>query len=101
LAALVQPDVVTSTLAVPAVPAGVVAVILVELTTIKLVAAVPPMVTEVAPVKPVPVMVMAVPPAVEPLVGEILVTVGAARGAVPLNSYAPMLGAVEERLKPR
>ena len=51
---------------------------LVELTTITLVAAVPPMVTAVAPVKPVPVMVMAVPPAVEPLVGEILVTVGAA-----------------------
>jgi hypothetical protein len=78
---LVPLGVVTSTLAVPTVPAGVVAVILVELTTITLVAAVPPMVTAVAPVKSVPVMVIAVPPAVEPLVGEILVTVGAARGA--------------------
>ena len=62
-----------------------VAVMLVELTTVTLVAAVPPMVTAVAPVNPVPVMVMAVPPAVEPLVGEILVTVGATRSAVPLN----------------
>ena len=50
----------------------------VELTTVKLVTTVPPMVTAVAPVKLVPVMVMAVPPAVEPLVGEILVMVGAA-----------------------
>ena len=55
-----------------------IAVILVELTTITLVAAVPPMVTAVAPVKPVPVIVMAAPPAKEPLVGEILVTVGTA-----------------------
>ena len=72
------PGVVTKTLAVPAVPAGVVTVMLVELTTTRLVAAVPPMVTAVAPVKSVPVMVMLVPPATGPLVGEILVTVGAA-----------------------
>ena len=80
-AALVPAGVVTKTLAVPANPAGVVAVIVVELATVKLVAAVPPMVTAVAPVKPVPVMVMLVPPATEPLVGEILVTVGAATAA--------------------
>ena len=78
MAALVPPGVVTKTLAVPAVPAGVVAVMVVELTTVTLVAAVPPMVTAVAPVKSVPVMVMVVPPAVEPLVGEIFVTVGGA-----------------------
>ena len=72
---------VTQTLAVPALLAGVVAVMLVELTTTTLVAAVPPMVTAVAPVKSVPVMVMLVPPATEPLVGEILVTVGAATAA--------------------
>ena len=77
MAALVPLGVVTKTLtAGPAVPAGVVAVILVALTTTTLVAAIPPMVTPVAPVKPVPVMVMLVPPATGPLVGEILVTVG-------------------------
>ena len=59
-------------------PAGVVAVMLVELTTVTLVAATPSMVTAVAPVKLAPVMVMLVPPAVDPLVGEILATVGAA-----------------------
>jgi hypothetical protein len=36
------------------------------------------MVTDVAPVRFVPVMVTEVPPAVEPLVGEMAVTVGAA-----------------------
>jgi len=77
LAALVPPGAVTKTLAVPALPAGVVAVMLVELTTVTLVAAVPPRAIAVAPVKLVPVMVMVVPPACEPLVGEILVTVGA------------------------
>ena len=77
LAALAPPGVVTKTLAVPALPAGVVAVMLVELTTVTLVAAVPPRAIAVAPVKLVPVMVMVVPPACEPLVGEILVTVGA------------------------
>ena len=77
LAVVVPPDVVTNTLEAPAGPAGVVAVMLVVLFTIRLVAATPPMVTPVAPVKSVPVMVMVVPPAGEPLVGEILVTVGA------------------------
>lgn len=76
LAALVPFDVVTKTLEAPAVPAGVVAVILVALTTKKLVAATPPIVTPVAPVKSVPVMVMAVPPAPDPVEGETLVTVG-------------------------
>jgi hypothetical protein len=65
-------------LADPAVPAGVVAVIEVSLTTVKLVAAVPPMVTAVALVKPLPVMVTAVPPAVVPDAGETLANVGAA-----------------------
>ena len=52
---------VTTTLLAPAVLDGVVAVILVALTTITLVAAVPPMVT-VAPVtKAVPVIVTPVP----------------------------------------
>ena len=48
------------------------------MTTLTLVAAVPPMVTPVVPVKLVPVMVILVLPAVGPLEGEMLVTVGAA-----------------------
>jgi hypothetical protein len=46
-------------------------VIEVELTTLKLVMALPPIVTEVAPVRFVPVIVTPVPPAVEPVAGEI------------------------------
>ena len=96
-ATLVPVAVVTSTLAAPAAWAGVTAVMVVELTTLKLEAATPPMVTAVAPVKSVPVMVRVLPPAAEPVTGEILVMVGAGAGAAPLNSKAPMLGAVEER----
>ena len=76
--ALVPPGVVTSTLAVPAVPDGVVAVIEVALTTVTLVAAVPPIVTAVVPVKLVPVIVTLVPPASGPLLGLMPLTVGAA-----------------------
>ena len=85
LAALLPPDVVTTTLAVPAVPAGVTAVMVVELTTVKPVAAVPPMVTAVAPVKLVPVMVTLVPPAAGPLDGLMLETVGGSGTAVPVR----------------
>ena len=77
MAALVPMGVVTNTLAGPTVPAGVVAKMVVESLTKKLVALTPPMVTAVAPVKSAPVMVMLVPPAVEPVAGEILITVGA------------------------
>jgi hypothetical protein len=67
---------VTFTVTAPALPAGVVAVIDVLLTTTTLVAAVAPNVT-VAPVaKFVPVIVTAVPPKVDPLFGDTLVTVG-------------------------
>jgi hypothetical protein len=76
------PGAVITTLADPAVPAGVIAVISVSLTTVTLLAAVPPIVTEVAPVKPLPVMVTEVSPAVVPDVGEMLVNTGA--GAVKL-----------------
>jgi hypothetical protein len=73
------PGVVTTTsLAAPVVPVGVTAVIVVELATLKLVTAVPPIVTDVAPVKFVPVIVTLVPPAVGPETGEIAVIVGAA-----------------------
>ena len=80
-AALTPPPVVTTTLAVPAVPAGVVAVIDVSLTTTRLVAATPANVTPVAPLKPVPVIVTAVPPAGGPVAGAISETVGAGMGA--------------------
>ena len=72
----VPPGVVTCTFTAPAACAGVVAVIEVALFTVKLVAAVPPKVTAVAPVKFVPVMVTLVPPAVGPVFGDTVVTVG-------------------------
>ena len=68
--------VVTATLFAPRVPAGVTAVTLVDETTTTLVAATPPTVTLVAPVKFAPVIVIAVPPAVEPVAGETEETVG-------------------------
>ena len=57
MAGLVPLGVVTSTLAVPALPGGVVAVIVVALTTVTPVAAAPPMVTPIAPMKFVPTIV--------------------------------------------
>ena len=62
----VPPAVVTAILFAPALPAGVTAVMLVDETTITLVAATPSTVTLLAPVKSVPVMVIAVPPRVVP-----------------------------------
>ena len=55
-------DVVTTTGALVAVPAGVTAEIVVELTTVTCCAAAPPTVTCGVPVKLVPVMVMRVRP---------------------------------------
>jgi hypothetical protein len=75
---LSAPGLVTVTVTAPALLAGVVAVIVVLLLTTTLVAAAAPNVT-VAPVaKFVPVIVTAVPPAVVPLLGLTLVTVGGA-----------------------
>jgi len=72
----VCPPTVTVTVTAPALPAGVVAVICVPLTTTTFVAAAPPNVT-VAPVaKFVPVIVTAVAPAVDPLFGDTPLTVG-------------------------
>ena len=78
MALLVPLGVVTNTLAVPALPAGVVAVMVVVFPTVTAVAAVPPIVTAVAPVKSVPVMVTDCPPASGPDDGLMDVTVGAA-----------------------
>jgi hypothetical protein len=66
----------TVTLTVPGEPAGVVAVIWVELTTVTAVAAALPKVTVAPDAKPVPVRVTALPPAVEPLAGEMPLRVG-------------------------
>jgi len=65
----VPPAVVTATLLAPVVPAGVLAVIDVALTTTTLVAATLFTVTLVAPVKLVPEIVIDVPPLVGPDVG--------------------------------
>ena len=72
------PAVVTVTFTAPAAWAGVVAVMVVALLTVKPVAAVPPNVTAVAPVKLVPVRVTEVAPAVLPLLGATEVRVGGA-----------------------
>ena len=75
--ALVPPVVVMRTSTVP-VPAGAVAVICVALLTVKPVAAVAPKVTAVVVLKFVPVITSVLPPVAGPVVGEMLVTVGAA-----------------------
>jgi len=69
--------VVTKTLAVPALPDGVKHVTEVADVMFTPVHAEPPTVMPVAPVRLVPLMVIIVPPAVEPLVGDTEVTVGA------------------------
>ena len=74
---------VTDTVFAPAVPAGVTAVTVVAFTTLTEVAATPPIVTELAPVKFVPVIVIAVPPVVDPVFGLTDEIVGvASRGAL-------------------
>ena len=73
----VPPAVVTATLFAPAVPAGVTAVMVVVEVTFSAVASTPSTVTLVAPAtKFVPVIVIAVPPRVEPDVGATDVIVG-------------------------
>jgi hypothetical protein len=66
--------------------AGETAVISVEETTLKLVAATAPKATLVAPEKPVPVTVTVVPPVVGPELGEIDVMVGVA--VAPMTTLA-------------
>jgi hypothetical protein len=67
---------VTVTVTAPVLPAGVVAVIVVLFTTTTLVAAALPNVTVAPATKFVPVIVTAVPPTVDPLLGLTLLTVG-------------------------
>ena len=73
-----EPRLVTVTVTAPALSAGVVAVMVVLFTTVTLVAALLPKVTVAPAAKLVPVMVTAVPPEVDPLLGLMLVTVGGA-----------------------
>ena len=68
--------VVTVTSTDPEDPDGDTAVTVVKEVTLNDVAATEPNLTAVAPVKLVPVMVVEVPPAVEPVFGLTLVTVG-------------------------
>ena len=70
------PLTVTVTVTALALSAGVVAVMLVELTTTTFVAAAVPNVTVATEAKFVPVIVTAVPPAGGPLLGDTLLTVG-------------------------
>jgi hypothetical protein len=69
---------VTVTVTAPALPAGVVAVIEVLFTTTTLLAAALPNVTVAPEAKFVPFIVTAVPPSVDPLFGDTLLTVGVA-----------------------
>ncbi len=91
VAVAVPLGVVTATFFAPIVPAGVTAVTLVEETTTTLVAATAPTVTLVAPVKLVPVIVIAVPPAVEPEVGVIDVIVGSGSGVLTTRKPMPLM----------
>jgi hypothetical protein len=67
---------VTVTVTAPALPAGVVAVMVVLFTTTTFVPAAPPNVTVAPAAKFAPVIVTAVPPSVDPLFGLTLLTVG-------------------------
>jgi hypothetical protein len=77
---------VTTTSCVPALPAGVVQVIDVADTTVTLVHAAPPTVTVAPERKLVPVIVIAVPPALVPEVPETLDTVGATANGVTVTA---------------
>ena len=75
-APLVPYSVVTIMPTAPILRAGVIQVIVVLFTMLRVVADNPPNVTKVAPVKFVPVIVTLVPPAVLPLNGEMPVMLG-------------------------
>ena len=74
----VPPGVVTVTFTVPALSAGLVALIELDELTVTPVAAEAPKSTAVAPVKPLPGIVTDVPPAVDPVFGLTPETVGTA-----------------------
>ena len=84
------PLTVTDTSTTPTACAGVTAVIEVELTTTTEVAATPPMATEAPAAKLVPVMVIVVPPAMRPLFGVRLPSVGVVADGVAEFDDAPV-----------
>jgi hypothetical protein len=67
----------TTTFRIPAVPAGVIAVKVVDDVTVTAVALAPPIVTVAPDTNPVPMIVTDVPPALDPAFGEIAEIVGA------------------------
>ena len=83
LAIALPTTVTTTTSARPTAPAGVTAVMLVGEITFKLVAATPLIVTLVVPSRSVPVIVINVPPKVEPVAGETDEIVARRYGATP------------------
>ncbi len=88
---LAPPGFVTVTVTGPEPCVGVVAVIVVLLTTTTSVAAAPPNVTVASAANPVPVIVTAVPPAVEPLFGVTpLVVTGPAATIVSVSVAFPV-----------
>src|SRR3989442_4532588 len=95
LVALDWPPAVTITSTGPATCAGVVALICVALTTLTLVAGVPPTVTVALASKFVPVIVIAVPPAIGPEVGLTPVTVGAGGGGATYVNWSAGLVALD------
>jgi hypothetical protein len=80
--------VTTATLLGPAEPAGVTAVTVVEFTTVTPVAGTSSIVTELTPARLKPVIVIAVPPRVEPELGITEVTVG---GAMYVKPFARLV----------
>ncbi len=96
----VPPGVVTMTSTRPAACAGATAVAEVADTGVNDVAAVVPNDTAVRPVRFVPVIVTEVPPAVEPVVGDSDVTVGAgaANVTVEVSLPVPPVGLVAVRV---
>ena len=91
----------TTTIAGPAVPEGVVQVAEVAETTITDVHAAPPTVIPIAPVKLVPVIVTRVPPAVLPNVGETEEAVGAGIGTPTVMVSAPQVYVTPPGVIPR
>jgi hypothetical protein len=86
----------TVTVFAPAEPAGVTALIFVELATVNEVAATPPIVTEVTPVRPDPLIAIGVPPAVGPALGTIVVIAGGAKRVKPFGRVAVPPGVVTD-----
>jgi hypothetical protein len=83
------PGVVSTTFTAPNVFPGVTTVTCVELTLVTDVPLVPPKVIALVALKLVPIIVRVVPPAVEPVFGEIEVIVGIDRDAVVFDVEVP------------